>query len=192
MVKELRRCLWAQQGDKLMQAYHDCEWGRPERNSQKLFELLTLEIFQSGLSWQTVLHKRANFRRAFVHFDIAAIAHFTNADVQRLLNDATIIRNRQKITATINNAQIVSQKFPREQFSNYIWSFTHGQVINHCYQTMSDIPKFDNLAWLVSQDLRQQQFKFIGPTIVYAFLQAAGVINDHTADCFLAKNRAVN
>ncbi|AXX64152.1 DNA-3-methyladenine glycosylase I [Bombilactobacillus bombi] len=178
------RCQWVPSDNQLMQTYHDLEWGTPTTSTQALFELLTLEIFQSGLSWQIILNKRDHFRRAFAQFSAAQVANFNQQDIENLMNNADIVRNRRKILATINNAQVIVNDFPDNQFSEYIWSFTGYHVIKHHYAHYFEIPKFDSLAVIVSQNLRQRHFQFIGPVTIYSFLQASGIVNDHELGCF--------
>lgn len=178
-------CSWAG-SSPVMQAYHDQEWGHPEHDAQKTFELLSLEIFQAGLSWQTVLNKRAAFRKAFANFDPTVVAAYTEDDVARLLADAAIIRNRRKILATISNAQAIlalAEKTGFSDFSAYLWHFTDGKVVHHQPTTMADVPSRSPLSETVAKDLKRLGFKFVGPTVVYAFLQATGVIDDHLVGC---------
>lgn len=183
----MQRCDWAKTDDQLMLDYHDYEWGTPEHNSIKLFELLSLEIFQAGLSWKIVLNKRSSFRRAFKQFDISKVALMNENDIDLLLNDKDIIRNKRKILATINNAQIIENKLPKGDFSNYIWSFTDKHSINHNYSAASQMPKYDDLALLVSKNMKKIGFKFTGPVIIYSFLEACGIIDDHQINCFKYK-----
>jgi DNA-3-methyladenine glycosylase I len=179
----LRRCAWAE-NDPLMRAYHDEEWGVPERDSRALWEILMLEGFQAGLSWQIILRKREGFRKAFKNFDPKKVARFTDADIERLMQDEGIIRARAKIKATIAGAQIyLAMQKSGEDFADYIWSFTGGKVIHNT----GPVPASTPLSEQVSKDLKKRGFKFVGPVIVYAFLQAAGIVNDHAADCFRRK-----
>jgi DNA-3-methyladenine glycosylase I len=166
-------------------AYHDREWGVPVRDDRKLFEFLVLETFQAGLSWRIVLTKRENFRRAFAGFDYRRVADFTPRDVARLATDESIIRNRAKIEAAVTNAQRlldVRQEFGT--FAKYTWSWVGGEPIVHRLKMLADyVPYTDEaLAW--SKDLKKRGFKFLGPTVVYAHMQAVGMVNDHTIDCF--------
>jgi DNA-3-methyladenine glycosylase I len=172
-------------GDPLMERYHDEEWGRPVRDDAGLFERIALEGFQSGLSWATVLHKRDNFREAFAGWDARAIASFGDGDVARLMNDAGIIRNRAKIEAAVNNArrlQEVRDEFGT--FSKYQWSWVGGKPILNRMVTLKDYKPFTDEAVAWSKDLKKRGFKFLGPTVVYAHMQAVGMVNDHTVDCF--------
>ncbi|MDX3885325.1 MAG: DNA-3-methyladenine glycosylase I [Sphingomonas sp.] len=175
------RCGWAE-GDPLMRAYHDGEWGVPERDGRALWEKLMLDGFQAGLAWITVLRKRDAFRRAFAGFDPATVARFGEADVQRLLADPDIIRSRAKIEATIGAARLYCDMADRgEDFAAYCWSFTEGRVL------MGDgvnFPATTPLSERISKDLKRRGFKFVGPTIVYAWMQAVGIVNDHAAACF--------
>jgi DNA-3-methyladenine glycosylase I len=175
------RCAWAG-SDPLMQAYHDEEWGVPERDARALWEKLVLDGFQAGLAWITVLRKRDTFRAAFAGFDPAAVARFSEADVERLLADPGIIRSRAKIQAAIAAARIYCDMADRgEDFAAYSWSFTDGQVLRG---DGISVPAKTALSEAVSKDLKRRGFKFVGPTIVYAWMQAVGIVNDHSEDCF--------
>jgi DNA-3-methyladenine glycosylase I len=180
-MTEHTRCAWAQD-DPLMQAYHDEEWGVPQRDSRMLWEMLMLEGFQAGLAWITVLRKREAFRRAFAGFDPKKVARFGQADIERLMADAGIIRARAKIEATIRGAQIYCEMHERgERFSDFCWSFTEGKVL----KTNGRIrPVSTPLSEKISKELKRRGFKFVGPTIVYAWMQAVGIVNDHSAGCF--------
>jgi DNA-3-methyladenine glycosylase I len=165
--------------------YHDTEWGVPLHDEQKLFEFLVLEGMQAGLSWNTILNKRQNFRAAFHNFDLQRVARYTAHDVKRLLNNPGIIRNRLKIEAAINNARRfleVQKEF--SSFDAYIWRFVEGKPIKNVFRSLKDIPAKTPLSDAISKDLRQRGFKFVGSTIVYAHMQATGMVNDHTIDCF--------
>jgi DNA-3-methyladenine glycosylase I len=176
-----RRCAWAGD-DPLMRAYHDEEWGVPERDPRALWEMLMLEGFQAGLAWIIVLRKRAAFRKAFAGFDPDKVARFTKRDVARLMNDAGIIRARAKIEATIAGAGIFCEMRDRgEDFGTLCWSFTEGRVITGSGRTF---PAQTALSTIISKDLKRRGFKFVGPTIVYAWMQAVGIVNDHAIDCF--------
>ena len=168
--------------------YHDKEWGVPVHDDRKLFEFMTLDAFQAGLSWSTILNKRENFRRAFDNFDVNKIAKYDSKKVTKLLKDEGIVRNRLKIAATINNAVIfknVQKEFGT--FDKYIWQFVNGKPkINKC-RTLRDIPVSSKDSDMMSKDLKQRGFKFVGTTICYAFMQAAGMVNDHMVDCFRYK-----
>ncbi|MDV2990144.1 MAG: DNA-3-methyladenine glycosylase I [Dehalogenimonas sp.] len=181
----MKRCPWAITGGELMIQYHDTEWGVPVHDDRKHFEFLVLEAFQAGLSWLTVLKKRGNFAAAFADFDPAVIAEFDDKAIEKLLNDAGIIRNRLKITATINNARRfleVQQEYG--SFDRYLWGFVANQPMVGGRQTMEQLPARTELSDQVSANLKQRGFKFVGSTIVYAHLQAVGIVNDHLVDCF--------
>jgi DNA-3-methyladenine glycosylase I len=175
------RCAWAG-SDPMMVAYHDDEWGVPERDPRALWEKLVLDGFQAGLAWITVLRKREAFRAAFAGFDPVTVARFGDADVTRLLADPGIIRSRAKIDATIAGARIYCDMMDRgEDFAAYAWSFTDGQVVRGDGAT---VPAKTALSERISKDLKRRGFKFVGPTIVYAWLQAVGIVNDHASGCF--------
>ncbi len=178
------RCKWCV-GIPIYEAYHDYEWGVPVYDDQKLFEFLILETFQAGLSWITILKKRENFRAAFDQFDYQKIALYNERKIEALLQDTGIIRNRLKVRATITNA-IAFMEVQKEfgSFSKYIWQFTDGMpIINHP-QTMIDITSTSPLSDAISKDLKKRGFKFVGSTVVYAFMQAIGMVDDHVADCW--------
>jgi DNA-3-methyladenine glycosylase I len=176
-----RRCAWAG-ADPLMVAYHDTEWGVPERDGRALWEKLTLDGFQAGLAWITVLRKRDAFRKAFVGFEPAQVARFGEEDVLRLLGDAGIIRSRAKIEAAISGARIYGDMAARgEDFAAFCWSFTDGKVLKGDGRTL---PASTELSARVSKELKARGFKFVGPTIVYAWMQAVGIVNDHGVGCF--------
>jgi DNA-3-methyladenine glycosylase I len=175
------RCAWAG-NDPLMQAYHDEEWGVPERESRALWEKLMLDGFQAGLAWITVLRKREAFREAFARFEPAKVARFGEPDVLRLLDNAGIIRSRAKIEATIGAARIYCDMADRgEDFADFCWSFTGGEVVKGDGRSL---PAKTDLSETVSKALKRRGFKFVGPTIVYAWMQAVGIVNDHALDCF--------
>jgi len=165
--------------------YHDEEWGVPVHDDRTLFEFLVLEGAQAGLNWQTVLNKRENYRKALHAFDPAKIARYNNKDIQRLLNDSGIIRNRLKIEATITNAKqfLVAQK-EFGSFDSYVWRFVGGRPIRHGFNSLSQIPPTARESDAMSKELRERGFRFVGPTICYAFMQAVGMVNDHTTKCF--------
>lgn len=183
-MSELVRCVWCGD-DSLYEEYHDHEWGQPCRDEKKLFEFLILEGAQAGLSWITILKRREGYRRAFANFDVAAVAHFSDADVDRLVLDSGIIRNRLKIKSAINNAK----KFKKIQcefgsFSTFIWSYVdHKPVINH-WTEHCQIPATTELSDRISSDMKKYGFTFFGSTICYAYLQAMGLVNDHVLGCF--------
>jgi DNA-3-methyladenine glycosylase I len=180
-----RRCPWPSDGDPRMLAYHDTEWGTPCHDDRVLFEFLLLESFQAGLSWRTVLHKRANFRAAFAGFDPAAVACFDAKDVARLLGDAGIIRSRAKIEAAIHNARKFLE-IQREfgSFAAYQWRFVGGRPIVHRIRRPEDYPVTIPAAHTFAKDLKARGFKFLGPTTLYAHMQATGMVNDHMVTCF--------
>ena len=175
------RCRWAGT-DKLMVAYHDKEWGVPERNSRKLWETLMLEGFQAGLSWSTILNKRVAFRKGFAGFDPAKVAKFGAKDIRRLLADPGIVRSQAKIEATIGGARIYCDMLERgEKFSTFCWSFTEGEpIVGDGKRVLATTP----LSEKISKELKRRGFKFVGPTIVYAWMQAVGIVNDHSLTCF--------
>jgi len=182
-----KRCEWPG-ASELMIKYHDEEWGNPLHDDRKLFEFLILDAFQAGLSWQIVLNKRDGFRKAFSNYDARKIAKYSERDVKRLMNDASIIRNQLKIRSTIANAKNflnVQKEFG--SFDKYIWGFVGGKTIKNKRKSMKDIPALTKESDAMSLDLKSRGFKFVGSTICYAFMQAAGMINDHTVDCFRYK-----
>ncbi|MBV1887846.1 MAG: DNA-3-methyladenine glycosylase I [Urechidicola sp.] len=181
---EKRRCDWAG-NDPLYIEYHDTEWGVPLYDDDQLFEFLILETFQAGLSWITVLRKRENFRKAFDNFDYQKIATYDAKKFEELLHDAGIIRNKLKIKATISNA-VAFMEIQKEfgTFSKYIWGFTGGKPIKNKRKEMSDIPANTALSDALSKDLKKRGFKFVGTTVIYAHMQATGMINDHATYCF--------
>ena len=180
-----RRCAWAADGGPLYRKYHDGEWGVPVHQDRKLFEFLILEGAQAGLSWSTILNKRANYRRAYDNFDARKIARYNAAKVRRLLKDAGIVRNRLKIRASVLNAKAflqVQKEFG--SFDRYIWQFVGGRPIQNRRRRLKDIPARTKESDAMSRDLKKRGFKFVGSTICYAFMQAVGMVNDHTVDCF--------
>jgi DNA-3-methyladenine glycosylase I len=179
------RCAWAEGSPPRMLKYHDTEWGVPVHNDRKLFEFLILEGAQAGLSWQTILNRRSNYRRAFDNFNTRKIAKYTGRDIKRLLNDKGIIRNRLKIVATIDNAKKfhdVKKEFG--SFDKYIWQFVMGKPRINKFKKLSELPAQTSESEMMSRDLKKRGFRFVGPTICYAFMQAVGMVNDHTTDCF--------
>jgi DNA-3-methyladenine glycosylase I len=178
-----RRCAWP--GTPLMIKYHDTEWGVPLHDDRKLFEFLILDAFQAGLNWRIILDKRPNFRKAFHNFNARKIARYTRRDVARLLGDSGIIRNRAKIAATIENArQFLKIKKEFGTFDNYIWQFVGGKPKRNKFRRLGQIPAKSKESDAMSKDLYERGFRFVGSTICYAFMQAAGMVNDHTVDCF--------
>lgn len=178
------RCAWCEKDD-LYRDYHDTEWGKPVYDDQLLFEFLILETFQAGLSWYTILAKRNNFRAAFAQFDYKKVAQYNESKIQELMLDAGIIRNQLKIRAAVSNA-IAFMEVQKEfgSFSNYIWKFTDGKPIDNQPKTLRDIPSSTPLSDAISKDLKKRGFKFVGTTVVYAHMQATGMVNDHVVDCW--------
>ena len=168
-----------------MLAHHDEEWGIPSHDDVHLFEMLTLEGAQAGLSWSTILNKREGYRRAFAGFDPAAVARFGKKDVERLLADPGIVRNRLKVESTVDNAaRVLDVQEELGSFDAYLWAFVDGEPIVNRWRTMSELPAETELSKAISKDLKRRGFRFIGPTIVYAFMQSVGIVDDHTVDCF--------
>ena len=173
------RCTWCGT-DPIYVAYHDMEWGVPEYDSRALFEKLQLDGFQAGLSWITILRKREAFRKAFDDFDPVKMARYKPAKLERLMNDAGIVRNRLKIEASVSNAQAY---LAMPDFSAYLWNFMDGRPLQNKLRSMKDVPAMTPLAEKISKDMKKRGFRFVGPTIVYAFMQACGLVNDHMIDC---------
>ncbi len=188
-VKEKNRCAWCTKGNhEIYIQYHDEEWGTPLFDDRLLFEFLVLESFQAGLSWLTVLRKRENFRKAFADFDAVKVSKFNQKKFDSLMMDAGIIRNRMKIEAAINNAKYFL-KIQKEfgSFAKYVWSFTNGKTIVNQYKNLADYKSKTEVSDAMSEDMGKRGFKFRGSTICYAFMQATGITDDHTADCFRKK-----
>ena len=184
MTAARKRCAWAGMTDPAYLEYHDREWGVPSRDDRHLFEMLILEGAQAGLSWSTILHKRAAYRKAYHGFDSARVARYTAADRRRLLADAGIVRNRLKVEASIANAKAfleVQEEFG--SFAKYAWSFVGGAPIVNARRTMKDVPARTPESDAFSKDLKRRGFRFVGSTIMYAFMQAVGMVNDHLAGC---------
>ncbi len=179
-----QRCGWVGIEDADYTRYHDEEWGVPQPDPRKLFEKINLEAFQSGLSWLTILKKRDNFRKAFDNFDPDKIARYNARDVERLMNDAGIVRNRLKIEATINNAQAYLELSETDCFARLLWDFVDGRPIIHERTDMSQIPAQTDVSRAIAKDLKQRGFRFVGPTTVYAFMQSVGMVNDHVVTCW--------
>ena len=179
-----KRCFWVTES-KLYQEYHDEEWGVPVYDDTTLFEFLLLETFQAGLSWITILNKRENFRKAFDHFDYKKIAIYPESKYDSLLQDAGIIRNKLKIRSAITNAQLFI-KIQKEfgSFSKFIWGYVNDTPIVNEFQKKEDVPATTALSDKISKDLKKRGFKFVGSTVIYAYMQAVGLVNDHTKDCF--------
>ena len=188
--QRLSRCPWPIEGDQLYIDYHDKEWGVPVHDDRTIFEFLVLEAFQAGLSWQIILRKRENFRGAFAGFDPKRVAAFGSKDVARLMKDVGIVRNRAKILASIDNARRfldVQNEFG--SFSTYMWSWVGGKTIVHRFRRLGDYPPFVDEAVAWAKDLKRRGFKFLGPTVVYAHMQAVGMVNDHVVNCFRYRSR---
>lgn len=186
-MKNTKTCEWPN-NNPLMIEYHDKEWGVPLHNDRKLFEYMILDAFQAGLSWNTIINKRKNFRKAFDNFDPVKISKYSNKKIQSLLNDAGIIRNRLKIYAAVNNAKAflkVQKEFGT--FDRYIWQFTGEKTIVNKWKTIKEIPAKTKESDAMSKDLLRRGFRFVGSTICYAFMQAAGMVNDHIVTCFRYK-----
>lgn len=179
-----KRCAWCEKDD-LYRNYHDNEWGKPVYDDATLFEFLVLETFQAGLSWYTVLAKRENFRKAFDKFDVKKVANYSDVKLQVLAEDAGIIRNKLKIKAAVTNAQAfikIQEEFG--SFSKYIWDFVDGKPIDNKPKALSDVPATTEISDKLSKDLKKRGFKFVGSTVVYAHMQATGMVNDHVEDCW--------
>ncbi len=180
------RCGWVPAGDEEYARYHDEEWGRPLRDDRRLFEMLTLEGAQAGLSWSTILRKRAAYRKAFAGFDPAKVARFDARRRAALLQDAGIVRNRLKVDSTVTNARaFLALQREFGSFNRYLWDWVGGSPVLNAWRTRSQVPAQSVLSDRISRDLKKRGFRFVGSTIVYAYLQAVGVVNDHTAGCYL-------
>jgi DNA-3-methyladenine glycosylase I len=181
----ISRCDWVPLGDPPYVAYHDDEWGVPSHDDRHLFEMLTLEGAQAGLSWATILRKRDGYRKAFAGFDPSRVARFGKRDINRLLRDPGIVRNRLKVESAVNNAARVLEV--QEEFGSldvYLWQFVDGKPIVGRWKTLSEIPAETGESKAMSKDLKKRGFRFVGPTVCYAFMQATGLANDHTTTCF--------
>ncbi len=184
-VKTRSRCAWVPEDDPLYVAYHDEEWGVPSHDDRHLFELLSLEGAQAGLSWSTILKKREGYRKAFARFDVATVARFDQPTVDRLLQDTGIVRNRRKIESVVANARAAA--VVREEFGTldaYLWQFVGGAPGNNRWSSLTRIPATTPESQQMSRDLKRRGFRFVGPTVCYAFMQAAGLVNDHLTSCF--------
>jgi DNA-3-methyladenine glycosylase I len=177
----MKRCWWVPEGDPAYLAYHDDEWGVPSHDERHLFEMLTLEGAQAGLSWATILHKREGYHRAFKNFDAEQVARFTQRDIERLLADPSIVRNRLKVESTVNNAKRVLEL---ESLDEYLWGFVGGSSLVNRWRKLSDIPAETAESRAMSKDMKKRGFRFVGPTVCYAFMQATGLVNDHVVSCF--------
>lgn len=185
IIDEKNRCGWCN-SSALYQKYHDEEWGKPVYDDATLFEFLLLETFQAGLSWITILNKRDNFRRAFDAFDYKKIAKYSDDKIQDLLQDAGIIRNKLKVYSAVTNAQNfikIQEEFG--SFSKYIWAFVDHTPINNCPKTLKEVPATSPLSDAISKDLKKRGFKFVGSTVIYAHMQATGMVNDHIESCWI-------
>lgn len=181
----MERCAWVPEADELYVAYHDEEWGVPERDDRALYELLTLEGAQAGLSWATILHKRENYRKAFAGFDPAAVAAFGPARVEELLQDVGIVRNRLKVESTVENARrVLEVQEELGSFSDLVWGFVDGEPLVGGWRSVSEIPAETPVSKAMSKELKRRGFRFVGPTVCYAFMQATGLVNDHVVTCF--------
>lgn len=183
MVAEIERCPWAGISDPLYAQYHDEEWGVPHADEVRLFEKLVLEGFQAGLSWITILKKRESFRRAFRDFDAARIARFSARDLERLMSDPGIVRNRLKIESTIDNAKAYLKLRETQTLASFLWQNAGGKAEPHRYAAFGDVPAETETSKQVSKALKKAGFRFVGPTTVYAFMQATGMVNDHLVGC---------
>jgi len=191
MNEPVKRCGWVPLNKPIYMAYHDEEWGVPVHDDTKMFEFLVLESFQAGLSWEIVLNKRANFRTGFAQFDFNKVALFGEDKVQELLQDKGIVRNQLKIRAAINNAQRYLEVIDEfGSFCTYFWKFSEGKPIQNHFKTLNDIPANTSLADAMSKDLKKRGFKFLGTTVIYAHMQAVGMVNDHLETCFRDKEIA--
>jgi DNA-3-methyladenine glycosylase I len=178
------RCDWVPAGDALYAAYHDEEWGLPSRDDRHLYEMLVLEGAQAGLSWSTILRKRHGYRQAFAGFDADRVARFGDADVARLMADPGIVRNRLKIESAVANARAtLAVRDELGSLADYVWSFVGGAPIQNGWRTMAEVPSETTESKAMSRDMKRRGFRFVGPTVCYAFMQAAGLVNDHTVDC---------
>ncbi len=181
----MERCGWVKNSDKEYIKYHDKEWGVPVKKDRKLFEMLILEGAQAGLSWSTILKKRKNYRRVFNKFNPKKISKYNDEEIKKLLKNDGIVRNKLKIKSTIQNAKVfleIQKEFG--SFNKYLWKFTNNQIIKNKFKKVSEIPVKTPLAEKISKDLKKRGMNFVGPTIIYAFMQAIGMVNDHTTNCF--------
>jgi DNA-3-methyladenine glycosylase I len=186
MGKNLQRCGWVKEADAAYVHYHDEEWGRPVHDDRLLFEMLTLEGAQAGLSWSTILNKRATYKKAFANFDPDQVARFGAREQQELMADAGIVRNRLKIDSTITNAHVfLAVQRELGTFDRYLWAFVDGKPLINRPRTLQQVPARTDLSDRISKDLKKRGFRFVGSTIIYAYLQAVGVVNDHVRGCYL-------
>lgn len=190
-MADIRRCPWVRLENPLYVEYHDREWGRPVHDDIRHFELLTLEGAQAGLSWETILNKREGYRKAFASFDPVKVARFQRPRIERLLENPGIVRNRLKVEATVSNARAflaVQEEFG--SFDEYVWGFVGGKIRRSSLRRPEDYPARTPQGDALSRDLRRRGFRFVGPTIMYAYMQAAGLVDDHTVDCFVRRKRS--
>ncbi len=186
-MKEKTRCDWCK-GSEIELDYHDKEWGVPLHDDQRLFEFLILEGAQAGLSWTTILNKRDHYRKVFDHFDPLLVAEYSEKKIHHLLTDAGIVRNRLKVTSAVSNARLfLDVQSEYGSFDHYIWQFTDGRVIQNNWRSHNEIPANTIESDAMSKDLKQRGFRFVGTTICYAYMQATGMVNDHTVDCYRHK-----
>jgi len=184
-TRKVKRCPWCESGNDLYREYHDQEWGVPVYDDQRQFEFLTLESAQAGLSWATILNKRAGYRKAFAQFDVQKVARFTAKRIEKLLQNPGIVRNKLKVNAAVTNAQaFIEVQEEHGSFAKYIWQFVNGKPIQNRWKTMKQAPVTTPESDALSKDLKQRGFKFVGSTIMYAHMQATGLVNDHIAGCF--------
>ncbi len=177
----MKRCGWVPEADPAYVAYHDEEWGVPSHDARHLFEMLTLEGAQAGLSWSTILRKREGYRKAFKNFDAEKVARFSDKDIERLLADPGIVRNRLKVESTVNNAKRVLEL---ESLDDYLWGFVGGEPLVNRWLALGDVPAETAESRAMSRDMKKRGFRFVGSTICYAFMQATGLVNDHVVGCF--------
>lgn len=181
----MKRCFWVPEDNELYQDYHDKEWGVPVHDDRTHFEYITLEGAQAGLSWLTVLKRREGYRKAFANFDPAKVAKFTQKQMDDLMHDEGIIRNKLKIQSTVENAkQFLKIQKEFGSFDKYIWGFVNGKTIHNKWKSKADVPAETDISKAISKDLKKRGFNFVGSTIMYAYMQAVGLVNDHSADCF--------
>jgi DNA-3-methyladenine glycosylase I len=184
----MTRCAWVPEGDELYEAYHDEEWGAPERDDRALYELLTLEGAQAGLSWSTILRKREGYRRAFAGFDPATVARFDRKRIEELLQDAGIVRNRLKVESAVENAaRVLEAQEELGSFAALVWGFVDGEPLVGGWTKVAEVPSETAASKTMSKELKRRGFRFVGPTVCYAFMQAAGLVNDHVVSCFRYK-----
>lgn len=188
-MTEKNRCAWCS-NNELYKQYHDNEWGVVKKDDKTLFEMLILEGAQAGLSWITILKRRENYRKAFDNFDVQKVANYTKKDVERLLSNKGIIRNKLKINSAIRNAQVfIKIQKKHGSFSNYIWAYVNHKPILNNYKNSKELPATSPIAEQISKDLKKQGMSFVGSIIIYSYMQSVGIVNDHTLDCFLRKNK---